>query len=289
MEHQTPLTYHIKDRHFWFDVAVLACLFGIAVYYPLLKIIPLVASLELISFFSFHFLAKSSHIQVQGFVGGLVSSTVVYLQILNDRKFSRLGARDLQITLLFALCAMLCECLFIMWVIAGNIGFTFYLPFLSQLVFCLFLIIFLFLVYPADDDGGALDFVDTEILIDHPIVWKTVARFSLFVLVLVFSFRFIGSELGLSENLSTFFVSLFEAHAILASVLTSQREYGFDSSLMELIFFILLGNAVSKSFLVFRGGNLDKKWAMIGFIFSALLFSVLCTFAWDYLIQDFIV
>ena len=69
MEHKTPLSYHFKDKHIWFDMALLAALFVVAAYFPILKIVPLVASLELFSFFSFHLLAKRSRFQVQGFLG----------------------------------------------------------------------------------------------------------------------------------------------------------------------------------------------------------------------------
>ena len=88
MQHNTPLSTHFKDKHIWFDIAVLAAFFVIAHYFPILKIVPLVGSLELFSFFCFHLLAKRSRFQLQGFLGGFISSTAVFLQTLNESKFS---------------------------------------------------------------------------------------------------------------------------------------------------------------------------------------------------------
>jgi hypothetical protein len=53
MEHKTPLSYHFKDKHIWFDMTMLVALFVVAAYVPLLKIVPLVACLELFSFLVF--------------------------------------------------------------------------------------------------------------------------------------------------------------------------------------------------------------------------------------------
>lgn len=283
MEHQTPLASHFKQKHFWFDVSVLAALFLVAAYYPLLKIIPLVATLELLSFFSFHLLAKRSHIQVQAFVGGLVSSTVVYVQLLNDKKFSSSGANELTLTLLFALCAMLVECIFVIFFITGDLIFIFYLPFLAQLFFFL-LVIAYFNWSSASQENLKQNSEETlkyEIMIDHPIVWKNVARFSIIVIVLIYSLRFIGTEFGFSRTLSTLFVSLFEAHATLASVLTEWSLQPVNSDLMELIFVILLGNTISKSFLVLRGKNMANKRFFIALLFAGLVFSTVITFIWN--------
>lgn len=284
MEHNTPLTYHFKDKHIWLDMALLAALFVVAAYYPLLKIVPLVASLELFSFFSFHLLAKRSRFQLQGFLGGFVSSTVVFLQVLNDKKFATVGDKNLLLTLLFALCAMLLECLFIIFFLSENLSFVYYLPFVTQLVF--FVAAILYVNSSASPrfftEQVANSTADLELLIDHPILWKNVAKLSIFILAIVSAMHFIGSEFGLSRGISTLFISFFEAHAILASVMTEWSMQSQDIDLMKLFFLILLGNTLSKSYLALKGDNLTQKSFFVSLMFGSFTASAAVTFVWSF-------
>ena len=283
MEHKTPLSYHFKDKHIWFDMALLAALFVVAAYFPLLKIVPLVASLELFSFFSFHLLAKRSRFQLQGFLGGFISSTAVFMQVLFDNKFASTSERDLLLTLFFALCAMLLECLFIIFFLAEKVAFIYYLPFITSLIFIAIAILYLNVSSSSRFDGNHTtdSTVEIELLNDHPIIWKNVAKLSILIFVIVCAMHFIGSEFGLSRDISTLLISLFEAHAILASVMTewSLQSQSFD--LMKLFFLILLGNALSKSYLALKGSNLTQKWFFVAVMTGSLVASIGVTYIWS--------
>lgn len=274
-KHQTPLGYHFKHFHIWFDMGVLAILFIVASYIPLLKIVPLVASLELFSFFSFHLLAKNSRFHLQGFLGGFISSTAVFLQILNDKKFVVESEKNLLLTLLFALCAMLLECLFIIYFLAESFSFNYFLPFLTQLA-CIAAAI-LYVAFSARFAQGERSTSSSEIdmLNDHPIIWKNVAKFSLIILAIIYSMHYLGTELGFSQSVSTLLISLFEAHAVLASVMTqwSLQAQGFD--LMSLLLVILLGNTISKSYFVINGANLKKKRFLVSVLIGSFAMSAL--------------
>ncbi len=286
MPHKTPLTYHFKGAHLWFDIAVLVVLFIAATYFPLLKIVPLIASLELFSFFCFHLLARNSRFPLQGFLGGFISSTAVFLQTLNDSKFAAVGDRALLSTLLCALCAMLLECLFIIYFLGEGLALINYLPFISQLIFFVAAIAYIhtrnngpFAHHHAVDAE-----LNIDLLNDHPIIWKNVAKLSLLIFLIIFAMHYIGSELGLSRGISTFFISLFEAHAILASVMTEWALQSKNIHLMELFLIILLGNTLSKSYLVLNGTNLKQKKFFVMVMSGGLVASVAVTFIFSVLL-----
>ncbi len=287
MVHNTPLAYHFSDKHLWFDIAVLAALFVVAAYIPLLKIVPLVASLELFSFFSFHLLAKRSRFQLQGFLGGFISSTAVFLQTLNDNKYVSTSERDLLSTLLFALCAMLLECLFIIFYLSDELSFVYYLPFITQLIVFSIAIIYVNICskFRTLNSHAVDSAVDIELLNDHPIIWKNVAKLSFLIFVIIAAMNFIGSELGLSRGIGTFVVSFFEAHAILASLMTEWHFQSPDIDLIKLFFIILLGNTVSKSYLAIRGSNLRQKWFFVAVMLLGFLASIGVTYIWSRVIH----
>lgn len=280
MEHNTPLAYHFQHRHIWFDIAGLALLFVAAAYVPLLKIVPLVASLELFSFFSFHLLAKSSRFQLQGFLGGFISSTAVFLQTLNDRKFASISARELLLILLFALCAMLLECLFIVFFLSDDLPLVYYLPFITQLIFFAVAILYVNTSARFANNHVGASSLDIDLLNDHPIIWKNVAKFSILIVVIISVMRFAGSELGLPPGISTLIVSLFEAHAILASIMTEWSLQPDQDQLLQLFFLILLGNTLSKSYLAYKGSNLAEKGFFIAVMAGGLLTSLGVTWLW---------
>jgi uncharacterized membrane protein (DUF4010 family) len=267
-------------------MTILAVLFVGAAYFPLLKIVPLVASLELLCFFSFHLLAKRNRFQLQGFLGGFISSTAVFLQILNDNKFSSTSERDLLLTLFLALCAMLLECLFIIFFLAEKLPFIYYLPFITQLTFFTIAILY---VNVSSSSRFAINNIadstpDIELLNDHPIIWKNVAKLSILIFSIITAMHFIGSELGLSRGISTLFISLFEAHAILASVMTEWSLQSQSIDLMKLFFLILLGNTLSKSYLALKGSNLIHKWFFVTIMLGSLVASICVTFIWSQII-----
>lgn len=285
MPHTTPLSYHFKQRHFWFDIAVLALLFIVAAYVPILKIVPLVACLELFSFFCFHLLAKGGRFQLQGFLGGFVSSTAVFVQALNDKKFAATSSRDLLQTLLLAVCAMLTECLFILYFLTSELPFIYYVPVLTQLLFFAGAVPYVnkLAQLPKDAHEDTGETSDFDMLIDHPIVWKNVAKLALIILTLVSVMHFIGNNLGFSRDISTLLVSLFEAHAILASVVTEWSLDPHTIDLLKLVFVVLLGNTLSKSYLAFKGRNLQQKRFFVLVMVGALVLSLCVTFLWQLL------
>lgn len=283
MQHTTPLSSHFKGKHLWFDISVLIALFVVASYYPLFKIVPLLASLELFSFFSFHLMARRSRLQLQGFLGGFISSTAVFLQMLNDKRFISINSKQLSSTLLLAACAMLGECLFILYFLAEDIPLIIYVPFAAQLFFFVVVVLFVqaFLV-KHDNDGKHTSYsLEGEMLNDHPIVWMNVAKLSLFIFTLIAVMHFIGNELGLSRDISTLLVALFEAHAILVSVITEWSLDPDSIELLKLVFLILLGNTLSKSYLVYKGKNLQGKWLFVGLLFCGFMVSVFVTLGWQ--------
>ena len=280
MKHETPLISHFKQTHIWLDMGLLAVLFVVAAYIPLLKIVPLVASLELLSFFSFHLFAKRSGLKLQGFLGGFISSTAVFAQVLYDDKFASLPSRDMTQTLLLALSAMLFECVFILYFFSAKLPFVYFLPFLLQLGF--FFAVFFLIRRDSKNVKHEKQEMDIEMLIDHPIIWKNVAKLSIFIIVLVSLMRFIGDEFGLSREISVLVISFFEAHAILAAIMVQSSVDQDGVELLRLIFLILLGNALSKSYLAYKSENFVKKWTFIGLTFTGLAISVVVTGAWIY-------
>lgn len=278
-EHQTPLGYHFKHLHIWFDMGLLAILFLVAAYVPLLKIVPLVASLELFSFFSFHLLAKNSRFQLQGFLGGFISSTAVFLQTLNDKKFAQESDKNLLLAMLFALCAMLLECLFIIFYLAQGLSFTYYVPFLTQLACIAAAILYITFRSRSTPSDAVQSKAQFDLLNDHPILWKNVVKLSLIILAIIYTMQFIGTELGFPRSISTLLISLFEAHAILASVMTEWSLRSQDIDLMTLCLVILLGNTVSKSYLAVSGRNLRKKVFFLSVMIGSLAMSLLATYA----------
>lgn len=287
MEHKTPLISHFKQKHIWLDIGLLAVLFIVASYIPLLKIVPLVASLELFSFFSFHLFAKRNSLKLQGFLGGFISSTAVFLQILYDKKFTSLHSQDVILTLLLALCAMLLECVFILFFSSTQLPLLYYLPFFLQLSF--FIVVF-FLVQSYLWSKNIIPHnpeMNIELLIDHPIIWKNVVKLSVFIIALVSIMHFIGDNFGLSREISTLIISFFEAHAVLAATMFQWSLDQKNIELLQLIFLILLGNTLSKSYLVYKGNNLAKKWTFIVLMFASLAISVVFTSAWVYLVLPF--
>jgi len=285
--HNTPLKYHFKDKHLWFDIIILAALFVVAAYIPLLKIVPLVACLELFSFFSFHLLAKRSRFQLQGFLGGFISSTAVFLQILNDNKYLSTNQRDLLNTLFFALCAMLLECLFIIFFLSDDLPFIYYLPFITQFIVFFTAIIHVTMVSNLRfaNSHAASSAIDIELLNDHPIIWKNVAKLSILIFLIISVMNFIGSELAVSRSIATLLVSLFEAHAILASVMMEWPLQSSNIDLIKLFFIILLGNALSKSYLAIRGKNLTQKGYFVAVMLLSFLASIGVTYIWFRAIQ----
>lgn len=287
MKHDTPLVSHFKQIHIWLDMGLLTLLFIVAYYIPLLKIVPLIASLELFSFFSFHLFAKRSSLKLQGFLGGFISSTAVFLQILYDDKFRLLPNRDLMSALLLALCAMLLECMFILFFLSPQLPFIYYLPFLVQLLFFIAVFFLMEKYFHSKKSNSEKQKIDIELLIDHPIIWKNVIKLSFFIIAIVSMTNFIGDSFSFSREISTFFISLFEAHAVLSAIMLQWSLNTENIDILQLIFLILLGNTLSKSYLAYKSKNLKRKWTFVLLMFASFIVSVIFISTWLYFFPHF--
>lgn len=181
-----------------------------------------------------------------------------------------------------AVCAMLLECLFIVFFLAEHLPFVYYLPFITQLACLGAAILYVNAssnIRFADQHPPAPE-ADIELLNEHPILWKNVAKLSLIILVIVSAMNFIGNNLGFSQDISTLIIALFEAHAVLASVMTQWTLNPANTDLMSLFFLILLGSALSKSYLALKGPNLSQKWFFISIMGLSLTTSAVVTFIW---------
>lgn len=278
MAHTTSLKFHLKQRHIWFDVLILIGLYVLASYYPLLKIIPLIATLELFSFFAYHLLSHRVQTNLQGFLGGLVSSTAVFIQVLNDKKFKGESELTLIGMLAFAMIAMLLESVFLLITLASHLSLIYYLPFVVQIACFGIATIAIQRWVPAQKGyvkGAASELKQLEILKDHPIEWLSVFKLALMVLGLILLIHFITSELTLAPDFATMLAALFEAHAVLAAILLDAPQDGSATELVYLFLMILTGNTISKSYLLLRAKNIRRKFLPL----SYLIFALACAFA----------
>ena len=283
MPHATSLKQHLKQRHIWLDIAVLIGLYVLASYYPLIKIIPLIATLELFSFFAYHLLSKKAQTNLQGFLGGLVSSTAVFLQVLNDKKFKGESEATLFSMLAFAIIAMLLESVFLIFTLASHLSVSYYLPFLVQMVCFAAVIMVLHLKANRRPLArqSAQDLKQLELLKDHPIEWLSVIKLSLIVLGLILLIHFITNEITLSQGFATLLAALFEAHAVLAATLIDTSADAASTQLIYLFLMILTGNTLSKSYILLRANNVRHKFAAVSYLFFALICAAVSTwFLW---------
>lgn len=133
MKSLAHLAQQFSRPRVWLDVLLLAALYALASRWPVLKIVAIVASIDLLSFVLFHLFAQQRGMAIQGFLGGLVSSTATFVQLLNSERYKGQSTALLSRTLLYALCAMLLECMLILATLAPTAPWHFYLPFAVSL------------------------------------------------------------------------------------------------------------------------------------------------------------
>lgn len=90
----TNLSSIWKNSDFWWDSLLLLVMWSAVFFLPdhiykvpvaiILKVVALVASLEMISFLAYQFVDKKNGLFLQGFLGGFASSTTVFVQITQD-------------------------------------------------------------------------------------------------------------------------------------------------------------------------------------------------------------
>lgn len=290
-KHQTPLALHFKQKHTWFDVSLLAILWVLVYLVPekfwemggisllfFLKITALVASLEFISFLSFHLLSGKMSLLLQGFLGGFISSTTVYVQLNYDKRFQNVEEKIIAEALLIAVCSMLIECLLIIISVSKDFTLPMLVPFSLMLFF-----ISVFLLYSIIKNKKINHQVSgiSNLEIDDPIVWKKVLTFSLYIALLKLLMIILQKFTSIPVIVATFLASLFEAHAILAVNATNFSHTMNLSEIYVITSLILLGSLLSKMFLVLRGKVLSKK----RLILLPISISTFLTFLGTYIFQ----
>jgi uncharacterized membrane protein (DUF4010 family) len=269
--HNTQLTYHLKGTEFWFDTVILIALWSSTLFIPkeleifpgatilsIIKIVALLASLQMMGFFAYHLAGKRAGLIIQGFLGGFVSSTMTYLQFTQQDEFAHHNRWTVSRALLLSTVAMLAECIFIILTLATHSTWPLTLPILTQLAI-ITLIVFLL---PASTGSKAS--ANKKLIVDEPIIWKKVIYFALLILFLIYSMRFVSQHLSLNYMISAFFMSLFESHGVLAAAITEFNSNPTPHQGQIAVLVILLGNVLSKSFFVLRGKNHAIRKTVIG-------------------------
>lgn len=262
------------NKEFWFDLSALFLLWVVIWFTPdelliyesisflnILKIIALISTLEVMGFFAHHLMGNRAGVLLQGFLGGFVSSTMTFLNLTQDDK----GIHPVTVSraLLLATVGMLVECTFIIFAILPENFLALSKPFLVQIIL---LILFAFLLGQIFKDKN---FSNPKIVLDDPIVWKKVAKFAVFILGLIFLMRFLSTNLKLPHIWASFILSLFEAHGVLTAGLTEAKSNA-DLDPMDIVLAVLIGNFVSKTFLVLRGKKKVRMPVLIPLSLSLL-------------------
>lgn len=288
-KHQTPLGLHFKQKHTWYDISLLGILWVLVFLVPenlwevggisalfFLKITALVASLEFIGFLSFHLLNGKISLLLQGFLGGFISSTTVYVQLNYDKRFENVEEKLIAESLLIAICSMLIECLLIIVSVSKDFSLPMLLPFALMLLFIS--VFLLFSISKNNKENYQVDGIN-NLEIDDPIVWKKVLIFSFYIALLKLLMIVLQKFTNIPVIVATFLASLFEAHAILAVNATNFSKSMNLSDIFMITSLILLGSLLSKMFLVLRGKVLEKK----RLILLPITVSTLLTFLGTYL------
>jgi uncharacterized membrane protein (DUF4010 family) len=281
-KHSTPLHQHIKEKHLWLDITLLIILWLTAILLPkdialgeflklhlIFKIVSLFATLELMSFLLFHFTSGHRGLLLQGLLGGFISSTATYIQLLGNEKFSVTNVHSTLNALLLAKIAMLVEAIMIVTALSNGQSLQRITPFALQ-----FSLLFLLLIWNVWRDSKLNHGKNIHIHVefDHPIIWKNVLKLSGLILLLVTSMHYLEEYLHFSEYLSAFIISLFEAHSVLASVLIkAQSSPQIGTNQNWLFTLILLGSTISKIFLVIRSQFFTKKKKLVLILCSSIL------------------
>ncbi len=278
-EHQTPLSIHLKEKHLWKDLFFLFALWSYVIFvesnsqFFLIKLMALVASLEFLSFLSFHLFGKEKSLLLQGFLGGLISSTTVFIQLNFDEKFSQTDNFTIARSMLLAICAMIIECMIILIAYLTHIPSNFILPFTIYLIIILGSIFFLKI--KSKNNSKPIEEKIHSLAIDDPINWINVFKFASYVALLKYLFSLSQEFPLIPKKLGVFLASLFEAHAVLAVSLLERATNAKESELFIILILILAGSTLSKLYFVLKGSVLKTKRLVILPMFIALLFSIL--------------
>ncbi len=276
--HSTPLKSHLKTSRLWLDLFLLTLLWALSWQLPqhltifqksiwgsLLKIITLISTLEVIGFFSFHLLGRRAGVLIQGFIGGFISSTMVFLQFTQHEEFKTHTPLTIARALLLSSVAMMLPSIFIILSIDIEHPLDLMTPLIVQIVvISLFLIYFSLISHRSTSHHKIM-------VIDRPITWKKVFYFALLMIGLIYGMRFLNDFLSLSPLISAFAISLFEAHGVLAATIADRQNEISTTIAVEIVMIISLGNVISKTFFILRGKNPALRIPVLLPLFIAVL------------------
>lgn len=273
----------IKDTKLWMDLIILCLFWMLAIYVPqdvsifnlislsiFLKIVSLLGTLEVIGFFTMLYLGERGSILIQGFLGGFVSSTATFLHFTQMEEFKENHPRSVSRALLLATMAMLIESIFIILSLNLENSLLLCRPFLIQLSALMILVIALKSKNFSNQKSPSVGLELKEL-----IIWKNVLKFSIFMVGLIFLMRFLNTTLDIPPVLSTFLLSLFESHAVLAASMTEYGQNQNPQLAFQIVLVILVGNVISKTFFILRAKNKAIRKPVLFSLYFSLLLGIL--------------
>ena len=90
---------------------------------------------------SWHLMSNKNSLLLQGFLGGFISSTTVFMQLNYDLKFKSIDKYIRAQALLLAICSMLIESILIVIIVTTNFSIKMLIPLIVMLI-CIALSIF---------------------------------------------------------------------------------------------------------------------------------------------------
>ncbi len=269
-KHTTPLSHHIREKIFWIDITVVGILWLAAIltentftYSKILKIVALMSTLDVIGFFSFHALGAGRSLLIQGFLGGIISSTGTFLKLSSRHRIQDNELHALTQSLLLALTAMLFECLLIIYALRADAFMAIALPVLVQSALIVSFILF----------SHGRNTIHSEIegmtkMIEKPVIWVRVVKISVLISALIYGMRFLNEKLNLDPSWGAFIASFFEAHAITAATIGADELTATHGQ--KIMLMILSGNAISKTLICMRSGSRKLVIRVGGILFLSL-------------------
>lgn len=275
--------FSFKNTKFWLDILVLSIfwflsfsippeytIFNLVSWSVFFKIIALLATLEVTGFFAIFFLSERSSIMFQGFFGGFVSSTATFLHFTQGAEFEQDHPRSVSRALLLASMAMLLEGIFFIFTLSPKDTLILSRPFIIQ-----FLVLLIMVVALKSKNFPEKPSSESKIKLKEMIIWKNVLKFSLLMVALIFAMRFLTVNLSVSPVLSSFLMSLFEAHGVLAAALSEFGQTQNSNTAQEILMAILVGNVISKTFFVLRGRNKSIRGPVLFSLYFSLSWALL--------------
>lgn len=280
------VSFNLKNTKFWLDITLLGLIWILALVVPaeytileliswatLLKIMALLATIEVVGFFALFFLDERSSIMVQGFFGGFVSSTATFLHFTQQDEFKSNHPRSVSRALLLSTVAMLIEGLFFILTINPHNALQLSRPFLVQLIILLLMVILLkSQKFPEQQSG------DNKMKLKEMIIWRNVVKFSLFLITLIYGMRFLSDNLSIPPIWSSFLLSLFEAHGVLVAAITEYGRPEDQTTVQGIIMAILIGNVLSKTFFILRGKNKTIRGPVLFSLYLSLILALTSNF-----------